>query len=89
MTDASKMTFRVIGLDNLLRFGVLEVVGEAAFLNRMRELGHAPAGTTPTSNTPLRVEIQGRPRFENLAGPFWDNGGVRYETWAVYHQLSM
>ena len=36
-----------------------------------------------------RAELDNQPIFKGLAGPMWDNGGLRYETWDVYALLSM
>lgn len=35
-----------------------------------------------------RAELDNQPILENLLGPMWDSGGLRYESWEVYDMLS-
>ena len=35
-----------------------------------------------------RAELDNQPTLPGYAGPMWDGDGLRYETWALYDQLS-
>ena len=35
-----------------------------------------------------RAELDNQPKLENLCGPMWDGGMLRYESWDVYDLLS-
>ena len=34
-----------------------------------------------------REELDGRPKVRGYAGPMWDGGRLRYESWDVYDML--
>lgn len=36
-----------------------------------------------------RVELDLQPELDGYAGPMWDGGKLRYETWEIYEGLSI
>ena len=71
---------------------VLVTDGETFFLSAaelvatMANLGHAQIGTVTRRS--VRAELLGQPIFSGLVGPMWNDGSLRYETAAVYAQVS-
>lgn len=35
-----------------------------------------------------RAELDDKPTFDDYAGPMWDDGQLRYETWDLYEIMS-
>lgn len=59
----------------------------AHFVKLMAQHGFRPSGEHASPHT--RPELRGQPTFEGLIGPMYGGAGVvRYETPAVYEQLS-
>lgn len=58
----------------------------ATLIEDMKALGFAHTGFN--HNPQQREELQGQPKFEDLAGPMWDGDAIRYEDWASYEILS-
>lgn len=63
-----------------------EPVPVEAFVEQMKARGYEFTGWN--DNHRQREELQGAPKFKGIAGPMWDGGYIRYESVAVYAQLS-
>jgi hypothetical protein len=57
------------------------------FIEAMEDRGFEHMGYSRTGGR-LRPELQGQPKFRELAGPMYDGGRVRYETWALNERLN-
>lgn len=69
-------------------FDKIEIDGDTAEIvaNRAAVEGFQCRGFN--ANPSQRLELQGAPKFNGLTGPMWDGDAIRYESSAVYAELS-
>ena len=67
---------------------ITEVFEGENLIAAMEVRGYEYAGTE--TQTHLRQELQGAPKFKGLCGPMWGGAEtpLRYETWKAYERLS-
>lgn len=80
------MKYKLVTFDKEAGWDQIESQSLVNFTAMLEVRGYTLTG--PHENPRTRPELQGQPKFTNLAGPMYDGGVIRYENWPAYELLS-